>query len=711
MDCVEGHQGERWTMGSMGEDLTNWTIDQWTPIGPSPYSLAWDNGSQSVVVSPSEDGRTSFGLNNILYYLFLVPIGLLCNALTFTVVVIIMRNRRSRQSVPDACVCLLTAIDLLSILFIHSPTILASAAGRWSSVQTPPPTKLCVYQAFATSVYLKFQFLVQVTMALDRFFAITTPLNYHRLQSFTTFKIIIAATVTASVSSTALLFAFDAGRLRDITTWGFCYFEWQLQSTADYVINIGITLIFAAGFLAFLFSNAALVRFFWLYDFHKAEILVRDISKAMKAVEKTEKQESEWGAEGGRAPCAEGEQVAMIDVTMRDQQRSPPHLNVGDDVIDCSAAKDNRLLSNEDESMTNQRRPIDDDNMTTTELTTQHINPQDTRDCAWPTGEGTVKGAVEGSRGWCSVDEDDGSSAIGRAIDGNPLDDDAGLRCHGFTKQKLNNKGATEINDRYDDAIEQTLNTDVALIGPTTVTNALDQPSHHQHQRNQSIHLPILSRRSSLIHPLHVACLDHGPHADHGPYSVHATHSDHVTHPDHRRHRGGSGLLRMSETPNRSTLMSSKTKAEVSDVDVAALHLRNCWSLSTITGGCADHASPPDDKRNHFIPCKQVIRRGNRSLPPVRRFHPSRPAAPAAVEQATEAAPAETLQTTDDSEKVSQSIIYILERIRNLVERSKRNTRRQNRQLVLLKCVLLCSFVFVVTWLPYTVSLHSQSMF
>ena len=78
----------------------------------------------------------------------------------FQVVGCLLRHQRTRRCVSDLCLGVLACTDLFSVLCVHSFSLVAMAR-EWQYL----PSGLCIFQSFASGVYLKAQFLVQVNIA------------------------------------------------------------------------------------------------------------------------------------------------------------------------------------------------------------------------------------------------------------------------------------------------------------------------------------------------------------------------------------------------------------------------------------------------------------------------------------------------------------------------------------------------------------------
>ena len=250
----------------MQSDVLSWTNESVLP-----------NGTLSL-----QDQMVS--LANTLYYLVLVPVAFVGNALSIAVVCFIARHQKTRRSIPDFCLGILAAVDLFSVLFVHSLTLGAMAKGGWLY-----PPWVCVYQAFAATTYLKLEFLVQVTISVDRYFAVVRPLRYHRLSSIKTMRVIFAIIVLISFGTTAISVGFDTGTVTYMVTWKFCILGVQANTAADYAIIACTGIIFVFGFVAFIFCNFSLVRILRHYHDKKADSLIKEISQAVTTMAKEQK--------------------------------------------------------------------------------------------------------------------------------------------------------------------------------------------------------------------------------------------------------------------------------------------------------------------------------------------------------------------------------------------------------------------------------------
>lgn len=223
-------------------------------------------------------------LINTVFYLALVPVATVGNILAIAVVIYIIKHHRTRRFIPDMGLGVLGSVDLFSVVCVHSLTMVAMGQG-WVTL----PNEMCVFQAFSSSVYLKLQFLVQVTISLDRYFALVRPLRYHSVSSVKTMKIVLSVIFVFSVGTTALTMAFAVDDIMPLETWQFCIYEWRLRSAGDYALVSIFGFLFFLGFVSFIGSNVSLVRILWRYHARRGDSVLREISHAVDVMKRDTK--------------------------------------------------------------------------------------------------------------------------------------------------------------------------------------------------------------------------------------------------------------------------------------------------------------------------------------------------------------------------------------------------------------------------------------
>jgi len=233
-------------------------------------------------------------LVNLLYAVLVIPIGVVGNVVTVVVAVCLVRNRRqassSRKSVPDICVCLLAIVDFASVLFVQTPAIMATLGGEnathYSSslltTTTTTTTKssgrnvgaLCSFESLSISVYVRLQLVVQVAAAVDRYAALSHPLRYHRVSSSRILRSIGATLGVVGLATVGISLVTNVGRReRSLTTWSpVCVFEWRrLSGTVDYAVALITAVSFLGAFGVFIGCNSALVCILWRYHARRAD--------------------------------------------------------------------------------------------------------------------------------------------------------------------------------------------------------------------------------------------------------------------------------------------------------------------------------------------------------------------------------------------------------------------------------------------------------
>lgn len=609
----------------------------------------------------------NIGLNDIIYYLFLIPIGLLCNTMTFIIVVIIMRNRRSRQSIPDACICFLTGLDVFSILFIHLPIFVASLIGfRISS-----NNNLSFFLALSTAFYLKFQFLIQVTMSLDRFFAITSPLNYNRLRSFTRFKIVVAIIMAVSVMSTAALFIFNTGEIRNFSRWNFSYFQWHLRSIVDYVVNVGISLVFLVGFVVFLCSNGALVRFFYRYDSQKSEKLLCNISNIMKVVEK--RKSKDLLMQPGHQPLSH---VRKTDENTTSWTRNNKEMINGNQLQQLNHSKcqpkkitsfKSKLFSKNDKYSIDMRQPIN----IVLPFKSMCSDNQQSHSCPV---ERRSKNMLHDAFSYRTHSMSYALEENSILINENPSENEIYLRYNDGCTNKMTSINAEDqcVTIKQDCVFILEVNREpignqrISLIKPTTNPSSNNQKSqskasefYFQDINNTQQHKPGENFRQNTTENRQIFFFEQDAKNKELERDVVNYKSKRNIYKEKSRFHEGHKLS--AEDIRRSCASQKRL-----------LELRNCRSFKSTIHYENNSKESFEIKFNNGNGLKERKNSSSSSSP------------------------------ESDGER-NQSMLFILERIKKLMEKTKQNKRRQRKQLLLLKCVLFSGFVFIITWLPFTI--------
>lgn len=250
-------------------DTTHVAMDT-THVSMDTSNVTWaSNALHGQVVS----------LVNTLYYLVLIPIGLLGNFFTIIVVSLIIRHQPTRRSIPDLCVGVLASVDFFSVAFVHSVTVGAMATDRW-----PYPSWVCQYQAFASITYLKLEFILQVTMSADRYLAVVRPLRYHQLSSLRSMRTVLMVIVLLSLTTSIFAAVTSTGEVQLLGLWNMCMHEWTLDGWADHADLAINGVIYVLGLAAFVFCNGSLVRILWQYHAKRADSIFKEISEAVRAM-------------------------------------------------------------------------------------------------------------------------------------------------------------------------------------------------------------------------------------------------------------------------------------------------------------------------------------------------------------------------------------------------------------------------------------------
>ena len=205
-----------------------------------------------------------------IYYAFLLPFSILGNVLAISVSLRILTHRKS---IPDLLTLCLATSDLLCVLAVHLPVIVAFMAGEWmGGIYT------CAYQYYMAWSCLKLSFFILVLMTIDRYLALCKPFCYRsRVKQRKVIYSVIFLTAF-SYLSTSLTIISHSNAIFMLETWYMCMNTWS--STDPYyrgvLIFYGSTFFVFSG--VFNFCNIAVVK--WLRKRSNGRAAVPALSQA-----------------------------------------------------------------------------------------------------------------------------------------------------------------------------------------------------------------------------------------------------------------------------------------------------------------------------------------------------------------------------------------------------------------------------------------------
>ncbi len=240
------------------------------------------NLSIDVMAEDTDSYREYRRVANIAFYSIFIPIGVIGNTLSAIVVSYIVRHQNDKRCIPDILLGFLAFVDLFSILCVHSLSIVALIKGEWVF-----PKEVCVYQSFAVTTYLKLEFLVQVTISLDRYLALVKPLRYHSIGSLKTIKIAIFLVLLISTAISAITVGALPSSVFQLKTWHLCIYNWHTGFVPHIILLVISCTLFVIGICMFIYCNITLVRILWTYQAQRAHsFLIKEITDAVNVMEK-----------------------------------------------------------------------------------------------------------------------------------------------------------------------------------------------------------------------------------------------------------------------------------------------------------------------------------------------------------------------------------------------------------------------------------------
>ena len=205
-----------------------------------------------------------------IYYVFLLPFSILGNVLAISVSLRILIHRKS---IPDLLTLCLATSDLVCVLSVHLPVLVALAAGEWmGGIYT------CAYQYYMAWSCLKLSFFILVLMTIDRYLALCKPFYYRsRVKQRKVLYAVISLTAF-SYLSTSLTIICHSHTIFILKTWYMCMNTWS--STDPY--NRGVLIFYGSTFVVFSgvfnYCNTAVVK--WLRKRSNGKAVVPALSNA-----------------------------------------------------------------------------------------------------------------------------------------------------------------------------------------------------------------------------------------------------------------------------------------------------------------------------------------------------------------------------------------------------------------------------------------------
>ena len=188
-----------------------------------------------------------------IYYAYLLPIAIFGNLLT---IFICLRILTHRKSIPDLLYLCLATSDLVCVLAVHLPVLVALAAGEWmGGIYT------CAFQYFMAWSCLKMSYFIIVLMTIDRYSALCQPLYYHthfkkqRKMNYCVFGFFLYSCI-----STSITIITNSHSIFLLKYWYVCMNTWSSNDpyTQGSLIVNGSIFILLVG--VFIFCNVSVVQ-------------------------------------------------------------------------------------------------------------------------------------------------------------------------------------------------------------------------------------------------------------------------------------------------------------------------------------------------------------------------------------------------------------------------------------------------------------------
>lgn len=223
------------------------------------------------------ESELAFGrLNTVIYYSIMIPVAIVGNTLTLSAVFMVLRTKKS---VPNMLIGVLSLADLFSIFMCHLLSIISMAYGT-----SVGGDNLCRFQSIMMFSYFKMGFFTKTCISIDRLIALKFPLKY---RSVVTMKRIVGVCIFNaffSIGSSAMTWIIDGKYIAELKTWHMCTNEFYYFTHYKLAIVILEGTVFLIGAALFIFGNITVVK------------VMLEISKKLKKLKAEQKGVLKGGA-------------------------------------------------------------------------------------------------------------------------------------------------------------------------------------------------------------------------------------------------------------------------------------------------------------------------------------------------------------------------------------------------------------------------------
>ena len=154
---------------------------------------------------------------------------------------------------PNVFVLGLSCIDFISLILFSIPSWVFYANGEWIGGK-----RLCDFQGFVFLFSTLCSAFLAMSMAVDRCIAVTKPFFHRKTMTVNKAKVLILATITASLIFSLLPISFFGSFVRNLRG-SFCMINWFPQSTSDRAFCIFYTVLGGLPAIVVLFCNITVI--------------------------------------------------------------------------------------------------------------------------------------------------------------------------------------------------------------------------------------------------------------------------------------------------------------------------------------------------------------------------------------------------------------------------------------------------------------------
>lgn len=182
----------------------------------------------------------------------MLPLAICGNIFTLTAVVMVLKLK---TSIPNLLIGVLACTDIFSILTCHVVSIVSMAEGHYAA-----NSAVCKFQSMMTYSYFKMGFLTKCCISLDRYIALTFPLQYRKLITKRKVLAVTIHNILFSFGTSVLTIVLDGENISQLPTWYLCVNDFEIYTHYKRVIIVTEGAVFFLGVILFFVSNLTVIR-------------------------------------------------------------------------------------------------------------------------------------------------------------------------------------------------------------------------------------------------------------------------------------------------------------------------------------------------------------------------------------------------------------------------------------------------------------------